>query len=672
VIALIKANHANPQTTLYLRRSLEIMSTIYKIHPAIGIARVGNSSDYYLGPETTVKSGQSSGGLPLEKDGKTPVTQFRDGNNCVRRQAARFRIYAYDDSTPNGSMIQPGVGGIKDILWMVHLANKKAAWYEFQQLDGSDGTYPYTHPLRNRHILGKDRNKLIIDPGPQTISCKGTNQTATSAEFTKGKGPKGYAQNFPPTGLVPEGSDITTLGSISADDSGYLYVLGGMGNSGVSAAYDITAQLLDEWCTEDKFPCSVIQKLRKIQNCGYKSPSDFSAAVQKALGDSDNDKYGTMIVSMAGPQPRIDTYANNDLWWDDTSDGPVTATLILDDGSRVDVCPAWVLVTPPSYAPQIQNMITLYDAIYDMVVHQEKTPLRPNGEWNQDYKPNFTSEIQPILKRPSAYQWVALINPPGIPSHNRLTAPDSEKYPPNFFGYLRKPEDKNTVTPTLMPQLAGDNPLTDSNPSKYLTLTETQFFLLQQYVAGKADDSTPADPLDTGAALTKAVLENCVGGPFCPGIEMTWICREPKIYMEPFRLKHKPLNSSGLNWDNNPADGEGLEPGDVLKYMALPWQADFNECATQVVDTTVLWWWPAQRPYYVYYQQKDGTWAQDYWTRPSADSFSVDELMVYNWKDLGFIVKQSGPSDTPDFAEMQRNELTMPDPHPSKYDNEYA
>src|SRR5258708_24188832 len=31
-----------------------------------------------------------------------------------------------------------------------------------------------------------------------------------------------------------------------------------------------------------------------------------------------------------------------------------------------------------------------------------------------------------------------------------------------------------------------------------------------------------------------------------------------------------------------------VEPGDVTKWMAVPWQADFYECNTH--------WWPAQRP----------------------------------------------------------------------------
>ena len=39
----------------------------------------------------------------------------------------------------------------------------------------------------------------------------------------------------------------------------------------------------------------------------------------------------------------------------------------------------------------------------------------------------------------------------------------------------------------------------------------------------------------------------------------------------------------------------GLQPGDLTKYMALPWQSDFNECTTQPINITYADWnnlWP--------------------------------------------------------------------------------
>src|SRR5579872_1483605 len=88
------------------------MTATYKIHPSIGIARVGNSpTDFYLAPETT-------GGLPIDcgpdgnaivVDGKEQfVTKFKDDQGRIKRQAARFRVFVYDEKNPGGRELQIG------------------------------------------------------------------------------------------------------------------------------------------------------------------------------------------------------------------------------------------------------------------------------------------------------------------------------------------------------------------------------------------------------------------------------------------------------------------------------------------------------------------------------------------------------------------------------------
>ena len=143
---------------------------------------------------------------------------------------------------------------------------------------------------------------------------------------------------------------------------------------------------------------------------------------------------------------------------------------------------------------------------------------------------------------------------------------------------------------------------------------------------------------------------------------MIWICRNPKIYWEPFRLKHKQNVgtdlSLGMDLD------KGLEPGDVTKFMALPWQADFNECSYQPLDR-IVWWWPAQRPLFVYLEEdppnigirgqsapnkklkkRQVPWVgTDYdQNRPDYMIFATDLEMVEKWHQLGFVF-DVGPKD---------------------------
>ena len=115
----------------------------YRIHPAIGIARLGNSPDsFYIAPETTGAPPIDCGfdGIHITSGGvEQPVTQFKDALNRIRRQAARFRIYVYDDENKNGRELKIGdvisaaskrsgqmfTGTLTDIQWTVYLANKK-------------------------------------------------------------------------------------------------------------------------------------------------------------------------------------------------------------------------------------------------------------------------------------------------------------------------------------------------------------------------------------------------------------------------------------------------------------------------------------------------------------------------------------------------------------------
>src|SRR5512145_1383612 len=96
----------------------------YKIRPGIGIARLGNSPEgFCIGPE--VPGGPS---LELTSDGEGPVTAHKDDAHRIKRQGARFRVWAYEvdnagRETPVGEVTAPEA----TIVWHVRLANTKGA-----------------------------------------------------------------------------------------------------------------------------------------------------------------------------------------------------------------------------------------------------------------------------------------------------------------------------------------------------------------------------------------------------------------------------------------------------------------------------------------------------------------------------------------------------------------
>src|SRR5437763_10522749 len=77
----------------------------YAVHPAVGVARLGNSPDeFYLEPETIggLPIECTHDGMPIVKDGKPVFTRkFKDAKGRIRRQGAQFRLLALDSNDPS-------------------------------------------------------------------------------------------------------------------------------------------------------------------------------------------------------------------------------------------------------------------------------------------------------------------------------------------------------------------------------------------------------------------------------------------------------------------------------------------------------------------------------------------------------------------------------------------
>ncbi|HSV61970.1 MAG TPA: CTQ-dependent lysine 6-oxidase LodA [Chthoniobacterales bacterium] len=613
----------------------------FQIHPSVGVARVGNSpEEFYLAPETT-------GGLPLEckpdgtpilsKGKATPTAKFKDDEGRVRRQAARFRVFVFDESDPNDTGREVVLGkDVKTLEWTVHVANKKAAWYAFSELEGDlmlgkNNSYAKMKvPFRNESVPPTDarkRRQLIIDPGPRTLSGPGGR-----AEFSKATIPSSYRfGSFPP--VAEQGFQIETLGEMLTDSAGQLCVLGGFGHAGGNEA--------------------------------------------------------------------ITSFAGADSWHDDISDGPVTCKVTPLKGDSVSL-EAWVLVGSPKFAPELVNIVTLDDLAFDIAVrYQQLDPQMfdkkrwPKSGWNPDYVASYERDIEPIIKRPAGYQWVANVPsmtvfsaPPFDPKDNSAALRSARK---TYFSYFRNPgsseiagdgAENELVGPAkvpLMPLNSGSNSVSDALIDKFLTLTVTQYFLLGQWADGKfktgAFDHLGLHPLDRGS------LGNCVGSPMCPGIEVTWSTRNPAIYSEALRIAHRAADYAkiGLTPSRDECEGGGCEPGDLTKRMAIPWQADFAQCTVQFINFTdpkvnkqndipkpptyYGYWWPPQSPMVVLSGIADAGQQADMGV-PSGMQVSYPRginnfaEMILGWSYLGFIHnRNTAPErvDYPYFEEVERN-----------------
>ena len=515
------------------------MPVEYRIHPAIGIARIGDSpDDFFIGPE-------APGVTPAPKkpgDSSAGPGKYKDSQNRIKRQGARFRVYEYTkDAAGAVTKVREITAAEGQIEWEVHLANGKAAARRF------DDAGP-----RNK---GKPKSDLVIDPGPQRTS--GANQPMKELRGT-------FMKSMP-----------VKLGDLLTDDAGRLIVLGGHGKS---------------------------QSL---------------------------------------PNSKLDSFVDNDGWCDDASDGPVRATIRLTAGAApVAADPAWVIVAPPDFAPALDNAITLYDAVYAVM-----TRFDPRLAVTDASKVSFTADIYPLLRRISHMHWVSKIadkmHGEGKPFHFMSRLPELSSNKPQdaatrdgIFQALRKPGGGGGNMPKIPAQAAQKAP--------GAALPAAQYKRMELWAQGKfAADWPGIEPVppaldqlpekDRPPALDRAALEACVGGPFFPGIEASRIMLEDTTY-DPQRLFRINVN---------------LRPGAVTEAMAVPWQADFNDCSIEKGAD----WWPGQRPNQVRRGEKaHADWTPDGWEH-------ID--MVKNWMRLGFVVPKTVAGKV-QFVEDERHEPVPP------------
>lgn len=608
----------------------------YRIHPAIGVARVGNADpdDFFVGPE---RPGQAVVGVSGVGSTTPP---FKAGGR-IKRQAARFRIFEY---TEKGGIWSPSREvtvadkDVVDLTWTVHVANKKASFFTFDGLAGSP-LLP-KQPARTRRNPGvPDRRTLEIDPLPRSVS----GADAKPVLIDKGKSTNPGKESRPKPQPVPA---ITSLGQLRTDAKGRLVFVPAAGVVGARAGAPITQ------------------------------------------------------------------YANNNGWFDDVCDGPVSARLRLKVGGKTVTVPvqgAWVLVGPPDFAPDLPQLVTLYDVLLDVAVRGGLVPkdeslyttgaltrmsgmakdLSGGGTTLSSYKVSFDADVAPILRSAIASMWTFQ---PAQHSHATLGGPApvaamwgllSDPAQPNalrdsIFRRLRKPGTAGRTPSDDMPRLLGDDPYDKFKTGRIgLSLTVTQYAIMERWAKGAflasslgptSLNTPPVVLAITPDGLDRAALEFASGGAFFPGIEVGWMIREPGIFVEPFRVK----TGAGSRYVGDKA-GTVVGPGYFSRQMALPWLADFLQCQTEqqalAVPKSDWGWWPSQRPDFVYptTAKAAARGAMERWVRaqtgggatwppapgegpgrtPDMPSYSQ---MVQSWWKLAFITG----TPTTGFAESER------------------
>ncbi len=510
------------------------------IYPPIGVMRVGNSDEIYLGP--------------LVPDPQPSDDSFyRDRYGRLKRQAAEFRIYGLN---ARGEAVKE-LTGLSDpdveISWSCHLANQKAAWYDFSvALDVPEAkNYP---ACNQRNLNVKDRSSLIIDGGKQEISCP---KKPLNRKKTNNKYDAVCVESFRGTFM----DRSVYLGDMFVkSESNRLYVVGGKGE-----AKNINGE-------------------------------------------------------------RAVTFANNEGWYDDISDGPVAAAVTYK-GKELKVEPAWIICGPPDYAPMQKSVRTMWDLMRDLAVSNQMLPCPE--------RPSMKEDILPIFQRMTDLQWVnkgfaemfGHLGPFNFDNQQwigKLTdgSAGNLEFRRLLYNQFRKFDLPGSQSPALWPWLYGDSvevPAIDS-PRQHSTLTALQLKFLRQWMEGDfINDLTTAlsyanvdeyPVKEQPAVLTKAALDFCLADAFHPGCEMTWPVRMPGMYSAAFRFRHDTggkiedhldygasIDYSIVTADKNPFGAQVA--GNITRWMAIPWQTDTSSCRDGYevsYDPYLPTFWPARVP----------------------------------------------------------------------------
>ena len=428
------------------------------------------------------------------------------------------------------------------------------------------------------------------------------------------------------------------------------------------------------------------------------------------LGELRTDASGRLVVlgglgqaaSATGAQAI--TFANNEGWHDDVSDGPVTAKVSYQ-GQTLKVDPAWVVVAPPNYAPRQKSVRTMWDLMRDLFVTQ--------GTLTAPAKPSFENDIRPIFERLSRLQWVnagfaAAFGWGGSTPFSqsewmgKLANPstNSKEWRQTLYNQFRQ-FTRDGWAQSPWPWLYGDAmsiPALDI-PEQNVALSNLQLRFLGQWAQGdfiadydpatvppqRIEDVPMADQPD---ALTRAAMEFCLADAFHPGCEMTWPMRQTTLYMAPFRLTHQPkswiepdyggvLTSANFG---DPCSAQGA--GGVSRWMAVPWQADTASCRSgydKTYDPYVPTFWPAHVPNQVLSQRAYETVMNEAlpiderlsafakraaWIRPLGNASYIAQInsMIRDIGQMGIVEVRAGPVGSADFPATMEVEQLAPKP----------
>ncbi len=667
----------------------------FRIYPSIGIARMGN------GParkEDVIFSTEVPWANLFETD-----QDYLTEEGLLKKQAQRFYIYECDANGKPTRQVNPEE---YDIKWSVEVANKKPFWYDFNNsldlsiLSKNQNLSPnfakndlapgVGAKRRNPNVLNQEnrnggpnyRKELVNNPSAVSVTGRAKRKVIHGQFPSNVYAKKSYLAES----MNVEEQEVN-LGTIEYDQ-GTLIFYAADGKSAALNPSDLNNDFADNSNWYDD-----ICDGRVTASITYKNGELAGTTVEL------NDSTSAAWIATAPPDyaPQIQ---------------PISTMYDLIAGAANErYQPELSLVFPMFYRFYRMQWVNLGDFLAPSF-KETIDKLIEEGKFEYIYKNSSSEEAKKVrddifkMFRNPAYP---MSNEPIIPSNqtthitNLGSGTDDlllPYYPGDGIDYPGSPAQWFAIPPMLYKQLENwrDGKFYTPAEFDFKDMDEMGAFYQQKFVQAANDERKK--PL----LMTRAVLETLYGGGFHPGVELTWPMRHNIIYSEN-DLAYKWVYEGDYNYGFyglrevriNAATPEeqaeifyndfGLQmtsediresmksknkknwlwkitPGDLTKWMGIPWQSDAGSCQAVYVEKQypIPSWWAANFPVHVlsedsYYKLLDPEILEDTkryiyanrldWLHTTNTGFIgyhaeggyLNGLinMVYQWKNIGMV-----------------------------------
>ncbi len=518
-----------------------------KIHPGIGVARVGNSpGEFFVGPEVVTP--------PLTEAGES-----RDVSGALKRQAARFRVYGYNKQ---GQVVRELTAAEATIEWKVEVQNRKADWYRFlaaQDLPKEEADRLIA-PRRNAGVTGEARRGLVIDPGARQIS--GTNQSGV--RFDTG--------NFLGTGV--------TLGELRTDADGRLLFLSGDGRADSPFVPKKRLFIPEEPDTFNNADGWYDDICDGPVNATVTLPGREPLAATSAWVVVAPPNYAPDVISWRTMYDMlVDIYVDIGMWEEPTKTSFQHDILpMLERLSRLSWVNKGFFIRFGKGSEREETGEPLFDftdrGLLEKLSHR---PALGEPDSHRALREQIFSQFQKPESSTDRTKWPYIY---GDAFGTFDESPRVNLAPSKFrFAHLERWVKGEFVN--------------DWNP-EFVAPTR-----LSDVPVGRQPEM-----------LDQAALHFCLADAFHPGCELTFPMRSARLYEAPFRIRRRtsPERDYGpelTTADFVDADGPlGAQlPGGLTRWMAIPWHGDTVFCRSgydPLFDPFLPTFWPARVPNQVF------------------------------------------------------------------------